>query len=106
MIINKFLHLPELLKRLWSHLSERRRREFSYLFGLMLLGAVLEAISLGAVLPFLGVLVAPKEMFYSPFVVDAAKFWGITNEDELVLFFSATFIIAALVAGAVSCCYG
>ena len=55
--------LPNLLVRLWRHLSRRRRRQFGMLMGLMLVSAFAEVVSLGAVLPFLGILVAPEHVF-------------------------------------------
>ena len=98
---NSLSSLPNLLNRLWCHLSERRRREFAYLFGLMLLSALAEIISFGAVLPFLGVLVSPEEIFKRPIIMNAAKFFGISTTDQLLFFMSATFIVAALFAGTI-----
>ena len=54
---------PDLLIRLWYHLTRRRRRQFGLLMVLMLVSAFAEVVSLGAVLPFLGILVAPEQVF-------------------------------------------
>jgi ATP-binding cassette subfamily B protein len=90
-----------LLVRLWHHLSRRRQRQFGLLMGLMLVSAFAEVVSLGAVLPFLGILVAPEKLFSHPIVADMAQAWGITSADQLVLPLTVAFAAAALVAGAI-----
>jgi ABC-type multidrug transport system fused ATPase/permease subunit len=93
--------LPNLLASLWHHLSRRRRRQFVLLMGLMLISAFAEVISLGAVVPFLGILVSPDRVFGHPIVADVAQAWGITSADQLVLPLTVAFAAAALVAGAI-----
>jgi ATP-binding cassette subfamily B protein len=93
--------LPNLLIRLWHHLSQRRQRQFVLLMGLMLVSAFAEIVSLGAVLPFLGILVAPDRVFSHPIVADVALAWGITSADQLVLPLTVAFATAALIAGAI-----
>ncbi len=93
--------LPDLLLRLGHHLSQRRQRQFGLLMGLMLVSAFAEVISLGAVLPFLGILVAPEHVFNHPIVSDVVLAWGITSADKLVLPLTIAFILAALIAGAI-----
>ncbi len=68
--------------------------------GLMLVSAFAEVVSLGAVLPFLGILVAPDRVFNHPIVADVAQAWGITSADQLVLPITVAFAAAALIAGA------
>jgi ABC-type multidrug transport system fused ATPase/permease subunit len=93
--------LPNLLMRLWHHLSERRQRQFMLLTGLMLVSAFAEVVSLSAVLPFLGILFAPDRVFSHPIVSDVAQAWGITSADQLVLPLTVGFAAAALIAGGI-----
>ncbi len=93
--------LPDLLVRLWHHLSRRRKRQLVLLLGLMLVSTFTEVVSLGAVLPFLGILTAPERVFNHPIVADLAQAWGITSADQLVLPFTVAFATAALAAGAI-----
>jgi len=67
----------------------------------MLASAFAEAISLGAVLPFLGILTAPSLVFSHPVVAKVAQAWGITSAGKLVLPLTIAFAAAALVAGAI-----
>jgi len=92
---------PNLLLRLWRHLSRLRQRQFVLLMGLMLISAFAEVVSLGAVLPFLGILVAPEQVFNYPFIADVVQAWGITSADQLVLPLTVAFITAALMAGVI-----
>jgi len=93
--------LLDLLVRLWRHLSRRRQRQFGLLMGLMLVSAFAEVVSLGAVLPFLGILIAPDRVLSYPIVTEVAQAWGITTADQLVLPLTVAFASAALLAGAV-----
>jgi ATP-binding cassette, subfamily B, bacterial PglK len=93
--------LSDLLVSLWHHLSRRRKYQFLLLMGLMLVSAFAEVVSLGAVLPFLGILTAPGLVFKHPLVGDVAKAWGITSADQLVLPLTVAFAAAALIAGSI-----
>lgn len=93
--------LPKLLMRLWRHLSRRRQRQFGLLMVLMLVSAFAEVVSLGAVLPFLGILVAPERFFGYPLVAKLAQTWGLTAATQLVLPLTIGFALAAVAAGAI-----
>lgn len=95
------LPLVDLLRRLWRHLSRQRQRQFGLLLGLMLVSAFAEVISLGAVLPFLGVLTAPERVFSHPIVASMARSWGITSAADMLLPLTVGFATAALFAGGV-----
>lgn len=90
-----------LVGRLWSHLSIRRRRQFGLLTGLMLISAFAEVVSLGAVLPFLGVLIAPDKLYANYYFSDLLLSLGVNTSDQLVFPLTVTFATAALFAGAI-----
>jgi ATP-binding cassette subfamily B protein len=90
-----------LLVRLWRHLGKRRKRQFVLLLGLMMISVVAEVISLGAVVPFIGVLAAPDVVFEHQAVARLARAWGIASADQLVLPLTIAFALAAIVSGAV-----
>ena len=96
---NPTANLPSLLIRLWKHLSPRRQYQFFLVFGLMLTSALTEVISLGAVLPFLGVLVAPEKVFNHPLAADFIQAFGFTSADQLLLPLTLIFCTAAILAG-------
>jgi len=65
------------------------------------ISALAEAISLGAVLPFLGILISPGRVFRHPFIAQMAHRYDIVSPDQLVLPLTVAFIVAALIAGAI-----
>jgi len=91
--------LTSLLKNLWSHIRPRRRVQFSLLLVLMILTSFAEIFSLGAVLPFLGVLTSPKIVFDNPFLHPFISLLGLEKPDELLLPMTIAFCVAALLAG-------
>lgn len=88
-----------LLKRLWHHVSPRRRGQFLILLGLTVLSSIAEVLSLGTVLPFISILTQPEKVFASPFFAGAVRALGITSGAELVLPLTILFGVAALMAG-------
>src|SRR3990172_8131293 len=93
--------LLTLLARLWRHLSRRRRRQLWLLLVLVLASAFADVVTLGAVLPFLGVLTAPERVFGYPLIADAAQALGISSAPELVLPVTLAFSAVALTAGGI-----
>ncbi|MDC0975663.1 ABC transporter ATP-binding protein [Alphaproteobacteria bacterium] len=67
----------------------------------MLLSAFAEVVSLGAVLPFLGILIAPDKVFSYPIVADLVLVLGVTSADQLVLPLTVAFTAAALIAAVI-----
>jgi ATP-binding cassette, subfamily B, bacterial PglK len=88
-----------LLKRLWFHFSRRRQGQFSLLLILMVLTAFAEIVSIGAVLPFLGVLTAPERIFSLPYMQPVIQLLGLSEPKELLFPLTLVFGLAALLAG-------
>jgi ATP-binding cassette subfamily B protein len=65
----------------------------------MVLTSFAEVLSLGAVLPFLGVLTQPDEIFAHPAIRPLLSWLGITSPAALLLPVTLIFIAAALLAG-------
>jgi len=86
--------------RLWHRLSARRKRQFTILLILVVLSALAEVVSLGAVLPFLGVLTDPERVMHSTHFAAPIRWIGITTTDQLVLVLASAFALTAIVAGA------
>ncbi len=86
------------LHQLWRHLSRRRQLQFFLVLALMLISAITEVISLGAIIPFLGILTAPDKVFSHPIVSDIAQSFGILSAEQLALPITILFITAILLA--------
>ena len=88
-----------LLRELWNSIEARRKTQLFFLIFLMLIAALVEVLSLGAVMPFLAVLISPEEAFQQPTVFFIANKFGLNSADELILPFTLVFMSAALLAG-------
>jgi len=67
----------------------------------MLVSAFAEVVSLGAVLPFLGILTAPDKVFNYPLIANLAQSWNIENAEQMILPLTVVFMVAAVTAGMV-----
>jgi ABC-type multidrug transport system fused ATPase/permease subunit len=92
--------IVSLLVRLWCHISPRRRSQTLLLLALMLLTSFTEILSIGAVLPFLGVLTSPERIFEMPFAQPIIQALKLTEPKQLLLPLTIIFSLAALIAGA------
>jgi len=92
--------ITQLLKRLWHHISLRRRAQFGLLLVLMVLASFAEIVSIGAVLPFLGVLTVPDRVFMHPAAQPFIELLTIKEPKDLLLPLTLIFGMAALLTGA------
>ena len=95
------MQLSGLVWQLWCHLSKRRKIQFGLVSVLTLVSALAEIVSLGAVVPFLGILVAPEKIFANPHVKYLADLLSITSPDALLLPFAVAFVGAAVAAAGI-----
>ena len=87
------------IRRLWDHLIPRRRRQLAVLAALMMITSLAEVVSIGAVLPFLGVLTSPEKIFAHNLAQPFIQLLQIQSAEELLLPFTLVFIVAAIFAG-------
>jgi ATP-binding cassette, subfamily B, bacterial PglK len=92
--------ITKLFIRLWFHISPRRRRQFGLLLVLMLLTSFSEILSIGAVLPFLGVLTSPERIFELSVAKPLIQALKLTEPTQLLLPLTIVFGAATLIAGA------
>jgi ATP-binding cassette, subfamily B, bacterial PglK len=86
---------------LWRHLSKRRQKQFWLLLVLMIIASLSEIISVGAVLPFLGILTAPEQVYQHPLMQPVIQILELTEPSQLILPLTIFFIIAILLAGSI-----
>ncbi len=93
--------LSVMWRRLWHHLSRRRKIQFGLLLVLSVFASFMEVFSLGALLPFLGVLVSPESVFQHDRAQIVIQFLGVRSANELLLPMTLLFIFAAIGASCV-----
>ena len=89
----------KLFKRLWLHVSPSRRLQFWALLLLMVITSFAEILSIGAVLPFLGVLTEPERITQIVAIQYLAKIFNIQTSTDLLPYITIAFASSALVAG-------
>jgi len=67
----------------------------------MIVASLVEIISIGAVLPFLGVLTAPEQVYQYSFMQPVIQILELTEPSQLILPLTILFITAALLAGVI-----
>lgn len=93
--------LARLLWRLWNHLSQRRKAQFALVSVLTLISALAEVVSLGAIVPFLGVLIAPQKALANPYVRALANLVGVEVSSGELLPLAIGFGLAAVFAAGI-----
>jgi len=89
------------LTTLWHHLSKRRQKQFWLLLILMIIASLSEIISVGAVIPFLGIITAPEQVYQHPLMQPVIQILELTEPSQLILPLTIFFIVAALLAGSI-----
>jgi hypothetical protein len=90
-----------MIEKLWQHLTKRRRRQFWLLLILMIMASIMEIISIGAVVPFLGALTSPEQIYQHHLAQPLIQILEITDFNQLLLPLTIIFVMAILIAAAV-----
>jgi ABC-type multidrug transport system fused ATPase/permease subunit len=93
------LSTPAQIKHLWGHLLPGRKKQLAVLSVLMIIASFAEVFTIGAVLPFLGVLTAPEKIFAHELAQPFIALLQIKSAQGLLLPFTLIFIIAAVFSG-------
>lgn len=89
----------DLLKRLWKFISNHRRYQYGFLIFLMIAVSFAEVVSIGAVIPFLGVLAEPDFVFQHRLMQPILQLANIQSSSDLILPLTLFFMFAILVTG-------
>jgi len=88
-------------RRIWGHLTPYRKKQLVGLGILMMLSSFAEMISLGALLPFIGIIVSPDQIYTFAFAQILMHMLKVSTAQDLLLpitlIFSLTVVFAGLV---------
>jgi len=90
-----------MLVELWGYISKRRQKQFYLIIVLMVVASFAEVISLGIVIPFLGVLAMPEQVYQHQFIQPIVQQLNITSAEQLLFPITILFILSVLFAGVV-----
>lgn len=99
LLMDNQLSLLGLLMSLWHRASPPRRVQFFGVLALMIIASFAEILSLGSVLPFLGVLIDPAQVFGDARIHSIIVALSIKSPQQLLLPLTIAFIFFALFAG-------
>ncbi len=85
-----------MLIKLWHHFSRRRQKQFVLVQILILLGSLFDMVSLGAVIPFLSVLVEPELLYQNKYLQPLIRSLEISETSQLTLPITLGFIVLIL----------
>lgn len=88
------------LGELYTRLSVARRRAFAVLLVLMLVGAVAEVVTIGALLPFLAILADAEASPVLAFIAPVLAIVGVDEPGQAIYALTALFALAAVAAAA------
>ena len=88
-----------LLNRLWLHVDLERRKYFFLLLALMIFVSFAEVVSIGLLLPFLGVLTNSERVFQYTALKPFLIVFGVARPGDLLLPLTLAFCLAAILAG-------
>ena len=86
--------------KLFYLMNLKRRYQLLLLLILMIFTSIFEVISIGAVIPFLGVLIEPSNIFELPAAQSFIQILGVDQPSQIIVPFTALFVIAILISGA------
>ncbi len=84
------------IKRLWAHLNRRRKKQLGLLLAIMVIASFAEVVSIGAVLPFLGALMSPEQVFANEYIQSIVSSLQIAQPNQLLFPLTLLFIVAAI----------
>ena len=90
-----------MIKRLWKHLSRHRKKQFMLISLLMIAASIMEIVSIGSVVPFLGAITSPEQIFNNGLFKPLLNFLNINHPEQVVLPLTLFFVSATLLAAAV-----
>lgn len=99
--MGKSFTIYALLRKLWASIRARRQRQLRFLLILMVVTSIAEMFGIGALVPFLGVILNPGALYKSDFFEPILQFVNINSPDDLLVpvtigFICVVSIVAAL----------
>ncbi|SVD09332.1 uncharacterized protein METZ01_LOCUS362186, partial [marine metagenome] len=89
------------LKRLWFHLPPRRQTQIILILLVMIFTSLAEIVSIGVVIPFLGVLTNPEIIYEHLYAQKFIDLLGIGSPNELILPVTILFVAVTIISACI-----
>jgi ATP-binding cassette, subfamily B, bacterial PglK len=90
--------MPDIVQ-FWRHLSSRRKTQYIFLIFFMIFASLAEMLTIGAVIPFLSVLVDPQIIYEYEIIQPLVLFLDVSDPQQLIYPIVVCFIIIVTIAG-------
>lgn len=97
--MNKSNTLINLIKRFWIFIEVKRKKQFFLLVMLMLITSFIEVLTIGAVVPFLGVLFSPEKIISNVYIHNGLSFIGIEEKEKIQFLIMLIFCLLVILSG-------
>jgi ATP-binding cassette, subfamily B, bacterial PglK len=87
------------LKKLYSFLSRERKKQVLLIILLSFIAAFAEIASIGALVPFIGVITNPDMIMTNETIMPILRSFGITTASEMIPFFAFFFSVIVILSG-------
>lgn len=100
-MINNTKTFISLFLELWKFLKTKRKFQLILLLILILVSAMLDVVSIGALVPFLYILTDPSALYNNEYFEIINQFFNFSNPSEVIIPSTLIFILLAFLAGTV-----
>ena len=87
------------LVKLWKQIEKRRKKQSIFVLILMFVASIFEVISIAAIIPFLGALTAPEQLYQHHLMSPLVEYFKLSAASQLILPLTFIFILAVIMAG-------
>jgi len=87
------------LVKLWKQIERRRKKQSIFVLILMFVASIFEVISIAAIIPFLGALTAPEQLYQHHLMSPLVEYFKLSAASQLILPLTFIFILAVIMAG-------
>ena len=85
--------------KLWKHLSNKRRFQSKLVVSFMIMASFAEMVSIGSVVPFLGILINPEALYNHQLMQPMIRILNVPSADDLLLPITVIFITLSVLSG-------
>lgn len=89
------------LFKIWSIISLEKKIKIGFLYVLILFASLAEVVSIGSVVPFIGVLTNPDIIYQNEYFSKIITIYKITNQIDLIKYITIVFVSATIFAAGI-----
>ena len=90
-----------MLIKLWQNLSKRRQKQSFLILATMIISSFFEVLSIGALLPFIGILTVPEQIYHHNLLKPVIDYFGMASPKQLILPITISFILLVIFAASI-----